>query len=65
MSDAQPAYLHRLRPLQDDKCILIDGDKRASVQPMHGVKQKCPQSPLLFSIYVNDTGCITEGETGA
>eukprot|EP00983_Pelagomonas_calceolata_P006600 216961-Pelagomonas_calceolata.AAC.2 len=36
---------------QDDKYILIDGDKRASVQPMHGVKQGCPLSPLLFSTY--------------
>eukprot|EP00983_Pelagomonas_calceolata_P037313 1136283-Pelagomonas_calceolata.AAC.2 len=50
---------------QDDKYILIDRDKRSSVQPTHGVEQGCPQSPLQFSIYVNDIGCITEGETGA
>eukprot|EP00983_Pelagomonas_calceolata_P021771 682462-Pelagomonas_calceolata.AAC.1 len=50
---------------QDDKYILIDGGKRASVQPTHNVKQGFPLSPLLFSIYVNDIGCITEGATGA
>eukprot|EP00983_Pelagomonas_calceolata_P025306 793916-Pelagomonas_calceolata.AAC.1 len=65
MPDAQPAYLHYSRPLQDDKYILIDGDQQASVQPMHGVKQGWPLSPLLFSIYVNDIGRIIEGATGA
>eukprot|EP00983_Pelagomonas_calceolata_P022334 703060-Pelagomonas_calceolata.AAC.2 len=50
---------------QDDKYILIDGDTQASVQTTHGVNQRCPVSSLLFSIYVNDIGCITQGETGA
>eukprot|EP00983_Pelagomonas_calceolata_P033655 1054124-Pelagomonas_calceolata.AAC.1 len=49
---------------QDDKYILIDGDKWATVQPTQGVKQGCPLSLLLFSIYINDIGCISEGETG-
>eukprot|EP00983_Pelagomonas_calceolata_P020777 652984-Pelagomonas_calceolata.AAC.1 len=47
---------------QDDKYILIDGDKQASVQPTHGFKQGCPLLPLLFSIYANDMGCITGGD---
>eukprot|EP00983_Pelagomonas_calceolata_P037087 1136180-Pelagomonas_calceolata.AAC.1 len=50
---------------QDEENILIKGDKRASVQPTRGVKQRCPLSPLLFSIYINGIGWITEGETGA
>eukprot|EP00983_Pelagomonas_calceolata_P030851 969359-Pelagomonas_calceolata.AAC.1 len=54
-----------LSKFEQDKYILIGGDKRASVQPTHSVKQGCPLSPLLFSIYVNDIGRITEGETGA
>eukprot|EP00983_Pelagomonas_calceolata_P023434 738093-Pelagomonas_calceolata.AAC.1 len=50
---------------QDDTYILIDGDKRASFQPTHSVKQGCLLSPILFSIYANDVGHITEGATGA
>jgi len=49
----------------EDKYVLIDGDKQASVQPTYGVKQGCPLSPLLFSIYLNDIGYISEGVTGA
>ena len=34
--------------------VLKDGDKTARVHPSRGVKQGCPLSPLLFSLYVND-----------
>eukprot|EP00983_Pelagomonas_calceolata_P075215 1152901-Pelagomonas_calceolata.AAC.3 len=36
---------------KDDECILMDGNKRARVQPACGVKQGCPLSPLLFSVH--------------
>ena len=39
---------------EKDRYILIDGEKRAQVHPSNGVKQGCPLSPLLFSLYIND-----------
>eukprot|EP00983_Pelagomonas_calceolata_P008536 279626-Pelagomonas_calceolata.AAC.3 len=44
---------------------LLDGDKRANVQPSFGIKLGCPLSPLLFSIYLDDIDCLAEGVQGA
>ena len=45
-----------------DEYMMLDGDKRANVQPSFGVKQGYPLSPLLFSIYLNG---LAEGVQGA
>ena len=51
---------------ENDEYILMDGEKRARVHPTNGVKQGCPLSPLLFSLYTNDMGReISEGIEGA
>jgi hypothetical protein len=51
---------------ENDEYILIVCEKRARVHPTNGVKQRCPLSPLLFSLYINDMGReISEGIEGA
>ena len=48
-----------------DEYVLKDGDKTARVHPTRGVKQGCPLSPLLVSLYINDIDDIAEGVSGA
>ncbi len=69
---APPTHLHAHLPLEDlqnlydaDEYVLVDGTKQARVRPTRGVKQGCPLSPLLFSLYINDVDCIARDVRGA
>jgi hypothetical protein len=45
-----------------DEYTLLDGDKSFyTVQSSFGVKQGCPPSPLLFTIYLNEIDSVTDG----
>ena len=51
--------LDALKNMYDQDCyVLVDGDKRARVQPNRGVKQGCPLSPFIFSLYINDIAYV-------
>ncbi len=43
----------------------MDGTKQARVRPTRGVKQGCPLSPLLSSLYIDDVDCIARDVRGA
>eukprot|EP00983_Pelagomonas_calceolata_P044643 1139394-Pelagomonas_calceolata.AAC.1 len=58
-----------LRVLTQETRFMIntvkDGEKTACVHPNTGVKQGCPLSPLIFSLYVKDIDDLAGGVRGA
>ena len=49
-----------------DSYVLVDGHKQTEhIEPLRGVKQGCPLSPLLFALYVSDVVDAFPTEWGA
>jgi hypothetical protein len=63
-----PQYLRDVIQTMYTGCLylLIDGDKiSGEVAPNKGLKQGCPLSPLLYSLYTNDIDKFLTVQRGA
>jgi hypothetical protein len=50
---------------EEDSYVLVDGEKRTEpVHPTHGVKQGCPLSPMLFSLFISDVSARLDVAAG-
>jgi hypothetical protein len=61
---ATPPYLLKAMACTMEVYMLIDGDKTSdAVTPNKGVKQGCPLSPQLFSLYIHDKDKLLDTDT--